>query len=111
GHIIKVITERDNIEKLSLTMMRETGTLGVRIHPCERLILNRTITPLEVEVDGAKETINVKVSTDSAGEVIQVKPEFQDVKRLAERTNRPLRTIWQIVMDKTHTHLKTKKND
>ena len=111
GHIIRVITERDNVEKLSLTMMRETGTLGVRIHPCERLILNRTITPLEVEVDGVKETINVKVSTDSAGEVIQVKPEFQDVKRLAERTNRPFRTIWQIVMDKTHTHLKTKKND
>ncbi|MDH5361746.1 MAG: nickel pincer cofactor biosynthesis protein LarC [Aigarchaeota archaeon] len=111
GHIIKVITGRDDVEKLSLTMMRETGTLGVRIYPCERLILNRTITPLEVEVDGAKETINVKVSTDSAGEVIQVKPEFQDVKRLAERTNKPLRTVWEIVMDRAHTHLKVRKND
>ncbi len=90
-------------------MMRETGTLGVRIYPCERRILNRTTIPLEVEVNGVKETIGVKVSTDSAGEVIQMKPEFQDLKRLAERTNRPLRIIRETVMDRMRTQLKAKK--
>mgnify|MGYP001084239057 CR=1 FL=1 len=109
GHIIKVIADREHVEKLSLIIIMETGTLGVRIYPCERRILNRTTTPIEVNVNGTKEAINIKVSTDSAGEVIRFKPEFQDLKRLAEKTNKPLRTVREIVIDSMRKRLGAEK--
>jgi len=93
GHIVKVITDREHVEELSLLLMEETGTIGVRLYPCERKILARERVPVEIEVNGVTETVNVKVSTDRFGRVIQVKPEYDDVSRLAQKTRRPLRSL------------------
>ena len=59
------------------------------------------IYPLE----GVKETIRVKVSKNSNGEIIRVKPEFEDLKRLAEKTKKPLREISDLAVSKTQEML------
>jgi uncharacterized protein (DUF111 family) len=43
GQILKIITDKTAIERLSRVLIEETGTLGVRVYPCERHILNREI--------------------------------------------------------------------
>ncbi|RJS77370.1 LarC family nickel insertion protein [Candidatus Bathyarchaeota archaeon] len=67
GHIVKVIADLDDAERLSRILMEETGSLGVRVYPCGRRILLRRSIPVEVEVGGVKATVSVKVAKDSRG--------------------------------------------
>ena len=105
GQIIKVMVDRTSVEDLSRVLVEETGTLGVRIYPCERRILARESTAIEVEMGDIKEQVEVKVARDSSGEIIQLKPEYDQVKKLAERTAKPLREIMDIVKKKARESL------
>ena len=93
GNIVKVIADRGGVEEAVRLLMEETGTLGVRFYRCKRLILARELIEVEVEVEGLRETALVKVSRDRDGRVIQVKPEYEDARRIALKTGRPLRSI------------------
>jgi uncharacterized protein (TIGR00299 family) protein len=97
GHILKVIADKKDAEHLVRIIMEETGTLGVRVYPCERHIAIREQSIVDVLVDDAKEQVKVKVCKDSKGRIIRVKPEFDDVKRLSDKTGKPLREIMELV--------------
>jgi len=97
GQILKVIADRTAVERLSRVLIEETGTLGVRVYPCERHILNRESVLVDILIDDMKELVNVKVAKDSRGEIIHIKPEYDDVKRVADKTNKPLREITELV--------------
>jgi hypothetical protein len=105
GHIIKIIADKTNTERLSKALMEETGTLGVRLYSCERYILSREIVPIDVEVGKAKESINVKVARNRKGEILQIKPEYEEVKRLAKKTGKPLREVMDKVKMKARKTL------
>ncbi len=100
GHLIKIIVDRSSLERMCRILMEETGTLGVRIYPCERRILARESIPIEVIVEDVTEVINVKVAKSTQGQVIQIKPEYDDVERLADRTGKPWREIEELVKRK-----------
>lgn len=100
GYIVKVIADRETVEHLSQVLMEETGTLGIRIHPCLRRILTREVVPIKVEVEGVKERITVKVAKDHAGKIVHVKPEYEEIKRLAEKTGKPLRVLMELTTAK-----------
>ena len=91
GHILKVITDREKVERLAHIVMEETGSLGVRFYICERRVLLRETVPVEVLIDGMRVNVRVKVSKDMKGSIIQIKPEYEDLKEIAEKTRRPLR--------------------
>jgi hypothetical protein len=97
GQILKIIADRTDAERLSRVLIEETGTLGVRVYPCERHILNRESIPVDILIDDVKEFVNVKVAKDSKGEIVQLKPEYDDVKRVANKTNKPLREIMELI--------------
>lgn len=100
GHLIKIIVDRSSLERVCRILMEETGTLGVRIYACERRILDRESVPVEVTVEDVREVVSVKVAKSTKGQIIQIKPEYDDVKRLAERTGKPLREIEELVKRK-----------
>jgi len=100
GYILKVITDRENVERLSMLLMEETGTLGVRMYPCSRHILARESVSMEFKMEEQDEVIHLKVSKNREGKVIQVKPEFDDAKRLAVKTGKPLREILDTLSEK-----------
>jgi uncharacterized protein (DUF111 family) len=77
--------------------MKETGTLGLRIYPCRRYILAREFIPVDVSIEGVTERVNVKIAKDSRGEIFQIKPEYDDIKRLVDKTGKPLREIEDLV--------------
>jgi hypothetical protein len=97
GQILKVIADRDKAEYLSRILMEETGTLGVRVYPCQRHTLARESVLIEVVINGMKEYINVKVARDEKGQVLQIKPEYDEAKRLAKRVSQPLRAITDLI--------------
>jgi len=100
GQILKVIADKENVEHIARLLIEETGSLGVRMYPCERRILLRESIPLEIMIDGLKEEAKVKVSRDRKGMILQIKPEYDDVKRIAEKTSKPLREVIEIVKSK-----------
>jgi uncharacterized protein (DUF111 family) len=97
GQVLKIIADKTNVEHLSRVLIEETGTLGVRIYPCQRHILSRESTVVEIQVDDVKEIVNVKVAKDGKGEIVQIKPEYDDVERIAQKTAKPLREIMELV--------------
>jgi len=97
GQILKIIADKTDVERLSRILIEETGTLGVRVYPCERRILNRESIPIDIRIDNMKGLVNVKVARDREGEIVQIKPEYDDVKRVADKTKRPFREITELV--------------
>jgi uncharacterized protein (TIGR00299 family) protein len=100
GQILRVIADQKDSELLSRIIMEETGTLGVRVSTCERHILNRELHQVEVFVKETKERVTIKVVKDDTGKIIQVKPEYEDLKRIAEKTQTPLREVAEIASAK-----------
>ena len=101
AQIIKVIADKKDVNHLSEVLMAETGTIGVRVYYCERHIISRELLAVDLLVLGNKETIRVKVSKNSKGEIIRIKPEFDDLKKLAEKTKKPLRELIDMVISRT----------
>ena len=106
GHIIKVIADQNDVEHLSQVLIDETGTLGARVYYCERHILNRELHTINLQLMGNQETIRIKVSKNLKGEIIHVKPEYEDLKKLAEKTKKPLRELSEIAISKAREVLK-----
>lgn len=100
GQILKIVADRKDVTHLSRVIMEETGTLGVRVYPCERHIINREVTAIDVRVDNVKTRVKVKVAKNSKGKIIRIKPEYEDAKRLADKTGKPLREINDIITTK-----------
>ena len=100
GQIVKVVADPKDAERLSRLLIEETGTLGVRVIPCERHITNRELDSIDIVVGGVKETVKVKIAKDAEGKIIRIKPEFEDLKRLAEKTKKPLRELSEAAVSK-----------
>lgn len=94
-NIISVITNRQNHMRLTEILMRETGTLGVRIYEVPRLVADRTRESITVEVNNKRYPVSLKRST--VGErLIALKPEYDDLRKIALDTGIPLREIVEI---------------
>jgi pyridinium-3,5-bisthiocarboxylic acid mononucleotide nickel chelatase len=106
GHIVKVITEQKDVQRLSQVLIEETGTLGVRVYFCERHIIDRELYHVDLSISGSKESVRVKVARNLNGEIIQIKPEYDDLKKLAEKTKKPLRELSENAVTKAREALK-----
>jgi pyridinium-3,5-bisthiocarboxylic acid mononucleotide nickel chelatase len=76
-------------ERLVRLLMRETGTLGVRLHPVGRVTAGRRV----VEVELPYGTCRVKVGSLD-GEDFVVSPEYAEAARLASETGLPLPRVY-----------------
>lgn len=94
-NIISVISTRQNHLRLTETLMKETGTLGVRIYELPRLVADRTKESITVEVDNKHYPVSLKRST-VGGKLISLKPEYDDLKKIALDTGLSLREVIDI---------------
>lgn len=105
GQIIKVIADQKDAQHLADVLINETGTLGVRVYFCERHIVSREVFSIDLKIENVKESVRIKVSKNSLGEIIRVKPEFEDLKHLAETTGKPLRELSELATIKAREKL------
>ena len=93
GNLLKVISKRKNRDKLVNMIFRETGSLGIRIAPnIHRGIAKREFVKKEVEVNGEIFEVTYKIGYVN-GEIISKRPEYEDLKKIASKTNLPLKDI------------------
>jgi len=93
GFVIRAIAQHDEMELLARIMIRETGSLGVRVFPSiHRFLAERELISVQVEIGGQIFPAQVKVSRMD-GKLISAKPEYEDCKRIADETDLPLRMV------------------
>jgi uncharacterized protein (TIGR00299 family) protein len=105
GHIITVIADQKDAPHLSRVLIDETGTLGVRVQYCKRHVIARDVSQVDLTIDGKKETVTIKISKNRQGKIIRIKPEFEDLKQLAEKTGLPLRELSELAAAKAREAL------
>jgi uncharacterized protein (TIGR00299 family) protein len=94
GHLVRVVTDPRDAERVARRLAVETGTLGVREAGADhRYVLDRRVRAVTVEVDGDRHEVDVKVATDADGGVVDVSAEFDDAAAVARETGVATREV------------------
>jgi hypothetical protein len=94
GYILQVISKPEDEGNLARILLRETGSLGVRIDPLrKRSVVEREVVVVDLSSRGINERVGVKVSRDGEGRPVRWKAEYEDARRVAEGTGLPLRDV------------------
>ena len=97
GSLLKVISRKENRENIIETIFKETGSLGIRIAPnihrgvAEREFIKKTVCINDNEYD-----VTFKIGYVN-GEIISKRPEYEDLKRIAEDSGLPLKEIKELI--------------
>ncbi len=89
GFMISVLAKPEEREKLSELLFTETTTLGIRMYPVERRVLERRLDPVET-IYGE---VRIKVASEN-GTVRNFAPEYEDCRRIALEKGVPFKEVW-----------------
>ena len=89
---LTVLCRAEDEARLAEAVLRETSTLGVRVHPCARY----TLTPSLRQVETAYGPIAIKCG-DGCG-IHREKPEYQDVADAARKAGVPFQQVWEAAL-------------
>ena len=90
---IRALVRGERVEEVARLMMEETGSLGVRVERVDRVVWRREEFERDVEIFGRVYRIRFKRG-------IRVKPEYEDLRRIAEELRVPLIRVYEEVMRK-----------
>ncbi|MFX1315484.1 MAG: nickel pincer cofactor biosynthesis protein LarC [Promethearchaeota archaeon] len=87
SHIIRVLCYPKYMFKIIDKVIRELGTLGVRLNTINRVCIERRIESQNIEINGKNFNVNCKISyieSEKGREIVNVKPEYEDLKKISE---------------------------
>ncbi len=97
GFQLTVLCREIEREKVTATIFNESTAIGLRQRYSDRVVLQREMRSIRME---GRE---VRLKTSSwQGRIQNIKPEFADVRRLAEDLDIPLKKAMQMVMGAIH---------
>ena len=97
GSLLKVISPKKNRETLIEAIFKETGSLGIRVLPnLHRGISKREFIKKEFEIQGETFEVTFKVGYIN-GEIISSRPEYEDLKKIAQKTGLPLIKVKEMI--------------
>jgi len=88
AHLLKVLCRPEQQQVMQHILFAETTTLGIRAYPVSRIALERRWK--DAETPWGKVRIKEGLLN---GQVVNAAPEFEDCRRLAEKSGKPLKTI------------------
>jgi uncharacterized protein (TIGR00299 family) protein len=88
--LLSVLADPARRDALTRVLFDETSTLGVRVSPVERLRIEREIREVETRFG----RVRVKIGKDPGG-AVNVAPEYEDCKRVANAAGVPLKLVYQ----------------
>lgn len=97
GSLLKVISKKDNREAILETIFKETGSLGIRIaQNMHRGVAKREFVKETVNINGNDYEVTFKIGYVN-GKIISKRPEFEDLKRIAEDSGIALKDIKELI--------------
>ena len=94
GTLLCALADSEHLAAVEKAIFLHTSTVGVRRFPVERTCMSRSI--FEVETEFGK----VRVKKSLLGDIEKIKPEFDDLKALADKAGVPIREIQKAVEKK-----------
>jgi len=92
-YVIKVIAAKAGLKSIADVMIKNLGTIGIRYSTWQRLKASRETIVCSLEIDGEEYMVRVKVSRSVDGSILSIKPEADDVLRVAKETGIPVREL------------------
>jgi uncharacterized protein (TIGR00299 family) protein len=105
GFIIRCLAAAAQKEKLAELILRESTSIGVRIYPAERMVLQREIREVETKYG----RIKIKVAFDGEGKVVNLMPEYESCRQAAEAKKVPLKEVYQEAISKGREAIKRER--
>jgi uncharacterized protein (TIGR00299 family) protein len=105
GIVLSAICEIEKAEKIKGILFSESSTLGIRTFPFKKETLSRSFDSLNTEFG----SVTVKRSYYKGIEV-SVKPEFEECKRIATETGKPVKEIYNSILAEIIKAGKTQKD-
>ncbi|MGQ9759182.1 MAG: LarC family nickel insertion protein [Candidatus Methanomethylicaceae archaeon] len=93
GFTVRVVVRPEFINKAVDIIMREVGTLGVKVLECKRIKAEREISEEVVKIGKGEYKVRVKRSRG----ISRLKPEYEDLKQIAVNERRSLREVMEEV--------------
>ncbi len=91
--LVKVIAAKAGLKSIAEIMMKQLGTIGIRYTEWSRLKAQRDTVVCRLEIDDKEYMVRVKVSRGSDGSIINIKPEADDMVKVAKETGIPIREL------------------
>ena len=95
--IIKVLSDKTSRDSLVKLLLNETGSLGCRVHEINRITIPRSFITVPITIGNQRFVVKVKISKDKDGAIKMIKPEYDDIKKIATKLNAPYRKVFDIV--------------
>ncbi len=96
SHVIKVLCRPENNFEIIETILSELGTLGVRFNTMKRVCIDREIIMTKIQINEDEYDVRYKVSYFQTGKdkkVVNIKPEYEDLKKISSLTGRSVKEI------------------
>ena len=93
GMLLTVLCNAMDKEKFASLIFKHTSTIGIRVKETERLVLNRYEETVHTKLG------DVRVKNSEGYGVKREKPEFEDLRRLAEENNISIAEVRKIIYD------------
>jgi uncharacterized protein (TIGR00299 family) protein len=88
GLLVTVLCQNSLRDAMSEMLLRETTTIGVRVHEVRRRILDRETVTVRTDFGD----VRLKVSR-GGGDTMNVSPEYEDCRKIAAANNIPLKEV------------------
>lgn len=95
--LLSVLARSELEEDLATLLLRQTTTLGVRVHGVHRHMADRSFTSVETPYG----SVGVKLKLLD-GLVVGAKPEFEDCYQLAKKAGIPVHTVQEMAQSLLH---------
>ncbi|MEC9489667.1 MAG: nickel insertion protein [Halanaerobiales bacterium] len=86
-HIFYVDLPESKVEAVSSEIVRETGSIGMRIIKEEHISYDYEFKKVKVDIDSENYAIKVKLILDEKGEYLSAKAEHEDIRLIANQIN------------------------
>jgi uncharacterized protein (TIGR00299 family) protein len=94
GVLLTVLCQPEDTNRLAGLIFAESSAFGVRLTDKSRLKLSRRIET----VTTPHGPVSVKLGFDKAGRLLQVAPEFESCRTIAEKAGEPMRVVYQAAL-------------
>jgi uncharacterized protein (TIGR00299 family) protein len=109
--LIKVQTDYNCKDKIVRILFKETGTLGCRLYDTTRVVVSRNIITTSVTLFGKVYDVLVKISRDEEGNLINIKPEFDDVVKISKKLNTSYKEMFEAIHAQLYDRFKSYNNE
>ncbi|MFX0024900.1 MAG: nickel pincer cofactor biosynthesis protein LarC [Candidatus Hermodarchaeota archaeon] len=96
SHVIKILCHPENSFEIIETILKELGTLGVRFKTTKRVCIDREIINAKIQINENEYAVRYKVSyfqTEKGKKVVNIKPEYEDLKKISISAGLPIKEI------------------